>query len=665
MPALLRADGSRRPHPAPPAVTRRDLTRPCSSSRASRTSCTRVRGRPSRAASVITVTVDVAARRTATATQLPPLPTPAQSIAGSSGRSRSRPPCRRLGAAPDAPRRPSRPLAVPTPTPTTPAPPARPTRPARRARPARPPAATAARPTVRPHAPTGQREASPAPARRPSSARSRRPRARGAQASVDALPARAATIDGTPTLDNPTFSLAHARRRARSACRTSSSTSSASRPSCSRSTRPPASSTACAGRSWPRSTRSRPTTAATSTSPPPAPSAGCSSCPRPGSMYGVDANKDGKKDPYNPVDAIFAAARYLKAAGAEQDIAQGDLRLQPRRLVRRLRPAARAADRRPAVQPRRLAHRPDPGPLPGRRQGDLRRRPLRARRQEAHQAREASNAAHRGRVRRDRRGINIFARRARPVVAVNDGRVVRRSATSKRLGRFVQLQDVYGNTYTYAHLGQGRQALPGAEAAERHQAQIAQELKLPAKDAAPTARRLAARRRRPRARRRSRAEGAPPARQARASRAHAATGRPRKQRLFANPRRPNAAARRRRPAGVRAHRRHRRRLTTFDGYLTRVFGLDRKRRRSSSACKKGSRVVAGTVLGRIGKTHARRRPRTCCSRSARPAAAPRGSTRSRSSTAGSCSSRPRSTARRARTRSSARTPTPRRSARSC
>ncbi|MBA2419812.1 MAG: lytic transglycosylase domain-containing protein, partial [Thermoleophilaceae bacterium] len=35
--------------------------------------------------------------------------------------------------------------------------------------------------------------------------------------------------------------------------------------------------------------------------------------------YGVDANKDGKKDPYNPVDAIFAAARYLKAAGGEKD----------------------------------------------------------------------------------------------------------------------------------------------------------------------------------------------------------------------------------------------------------------------------------------------------------------------------------------------------------
>lgn len=32
--------------------------------------------------------------------------------------------------------------------------------------------------------------------------------------------------------------------------------------------------------------------------------------------YGVDANGDGVKDPYNPWDAIFAAARYLHASGA-------------------------------------------------------------------------------------------------------------------------------------------------------------------------------------------------------------------------------------------------------------------------------------------------------------------------------------------------------------
>src|SRR5439155_693810 len=55
-----------------------------------------------------------------------------------------------------------------------------------------------------------------------------------------------------------------------------------SRRSCCRSTRRPPPSTTCRGRSWPRSTRSRPTTAATSTSPPRAPRAGCSSCPRRG-----------------------------------------------------------------------------------------------------------------------------------------------------------------------------------------------------------------------------------------------------------------------------------------------------------------------------------------------------------------------------------------------
>jgi Transglycosylase SLT domain len=35
--------------------------------------------------------------------------------------------------------------------------------------------------------------------------------------------------------------------------------------------------------------------------------------------YGVDANGDGRKDPYQPADAIFAAARLLRAAGAPGD----------------------------------------------------------------------------------------------------------------------------------------------------------------------------------------------------------------------------------------------------------------------------------------------------------------------------------------------------------
>ena len=36
--------------------------------------------------------------------------------------------------------------------------------------------------------------------------------------------------------------------------------------------------------------------------------------------YGVDASGDGVADPYNPVDAIYAAARYLAASGASTDL---------------------------------------------------------------------------------------------------------------------------------------------------------------------------------------------------------------------------------------------------------------------------------------------------------------------------------------------------------
>ena len=36
--------------------------------------------------------------------------------------------------------------------------------------------------------------------------------------------------------------------------------------------------------------------------------------------FGVDANGDGRKDPYNPVDAICAAAHYLKLSGGTSDL---------------------------------------------------------------------------------------------------------------------------------------------------------------------------------------------------------------------------------------------------------------------------------------------------------------------------------------------------------
>src|SRR5690606_33303515 len=46
-----------------------------------------------------------------------------------------------------------------------------------------------------------------------------------------------------------------------------------------------------------------------------------------------------------------------------------------------------------------------------------------------------------------RRGINIYTRRKAPVVAVNDG-VIKKIGKSKRLGKYIVLEDAYGNRFT-------------------------------------------------------------------------------------------------------------------------------------------------------------------------------------------------------------------------
>ena len=330
-------------------------------------------------------------------------------------------------------------------------------------------------------------------------------------------------------------------------------------------------------------------------------SAGCSSCPSSWKMYGVDANRDGRKDPYNPVDAIFAAARYLKAAGAERQPARRDLRLQPRRLVRRERPHARAADRRPARRPRRLAHRPDPGPLPRRRQGALRRRPHRP-----PGAASASSAATtppcRSRASSRAAGIRIFAKAGSPVVAVQDGKIVRMGAT-ERLGRFVQLRDVYGNTYTYAHLKKFARAYPVPKRAQGHaQAASRRELDLPERDPKPDrARRAPASRRRPRS---ASPPGRAPRRRSGAPARRAGQGAPLRQ-----PRPPDRLPQRRRGAAPRGRDRPRRRHHASAPTSPSSTASTRKDV-VLKRLKVGSKVIAGTILGRIGRTSATTAPHT-------------------------------------------------------
>jgi murein DD-endopeptidase MepM/ murein hydrolase activator NlpD len=158
------------------------------------------------------------------------------------------------------------------------------------------------------------------------------------------------------------------------------------------------------------------------------------------SLYGMDANRDGVKDPFSPVDAIFASARYLHAAGADRDL---------RRAIFAYNHAGWYVDsvlRRARV----VAGLPSDvvASLTGLTQGYF---PVRAPSTYTAKLRPASRRGARVVEGGRRRGIDIYAAAGAPVVAVADGRL---SAVgrSPRLGRYVQLQDVYGNTYTYAHL---------------------------------------------------------------------------------------------------------------------------------------------------------------------------------------------------------------------
>src|SRR5688500_13150321 len=84
----------------------------------------------------------------------------------------------------------------------------------------------------------------------------------------------------------------------------------------------------------------------------------------------------------------------------------------------------------------------------------------------------------------ERNGIRIFAKQGAPVVAVNDGRIVD-VGHSPRLGPYVKLQDVYGNTYTYGHLASVVERYPVPRGRTVTEAEKRAELKLPPRDAAP------------------------------------------------------------------------------------------------------------------------------------------------------------------------------------
>jgi murein DD-endopeptidase MepM/ murein hydrolase activator NlpD len=173
-------------------------------------------------------------------------------------------------------------------------------------------------------------------------------------------------------------------------------------------------------------------------------------------MYGLDANGDGRKDPYNPVDAICAAASYLEAAGAEENLYDAIFAYNHADwYVQEVLLYARAYGKLPPDLVGSLTGLTEGAHFPvaadARYADDISARAALSK--ATPQAREKfGNAAEVISSSPTRRGINIFAREGAPVVAVNDGVIVK-MGKSKRLGRFLVLRDAYGNRYIYAKLG--------------------------------------------------------------------------------------------------------------------------------------------------------------------------------------------------------------------
>jgi murein DD-endopeptidase MepM/ murein hydrolase activator NlpD len=173
--------------------------------------------------------------------------------------------------------------------------------------------------------------------------------------------------------------------------------------------------------------------------------------------FGLDANGDGQKDPYNPVDAICAAAHYLKLSGGSNDLYKAIFSYNHADwYVQEVLSYARAYGKLP----------PDlVGSLTGLTEGAHFPVAADASYADDLSAREALKRSTPGADKAyggaaevissspTRRGINIFADQGAPVVAVNDG-VIKAIGDSPKLGKFIVLEDAYGNRFTYAELGE-------------------------------------------------------------------------------------------------------------------------------------------------------------------------------------------------------------------
>ena len=282
-------------------------------------------------------------------------------------------------------------------------------------------------------------------------------------------------------------------------------------------------------------------------------------------MYGVDANNDGVKDPYNPVDAIFAAAKYLKAAGGHDDI---------QRSIFAYNHAQWYVDQ-VMLRAKLIAGVPDVliDSLTGLTQGHF---PVYARStykgavSTKSKKVKSGNAAQvvEGSGRRD--GVKIYSRVNAPAISVQDSTIVEIGRTRSD-GNFIILEDTYGNHYKYGNLGSISKLYPvprrsGEQSTAEQEAAEARAVADPNKQVGP----------------------------------RVAT----KERIYAHPERDrNNGSGSYDVTGGQAMGSY----ETFDNYFARPYGL-KKEDVVLKPMKKGSKLIGGTIIGRLGEQENGRTP---------------------------------------------------------
>jgi hypothetical protein len=318
-------------------------------------------------------------------------------------------------------------------------------------------------------------------------------------------------------------------------------------------------------------------------------------------VWGVDANGDGVADPYNPVDAIFSAARYLHAAGASKSLWNAIFAYNHAGwYVQSVLLRAKLIGGMPGDLV---------GALTGLVQGHF---PVAAKAKYADDAVlklagkkvTRSNAAIPVSSDPNSTKTAIYADQNSPAIAVNDGKIVAVGHNDPKLGNYIELQDSTGNVYTYAQLGSIPKLYPVPKPVKLSAADIAKELSaLPATTKTPKVTGPAT----------AGTQKAPPtvstAKATKEAKASAPITLPvtpapamqttisspmAKERLFAFPTRPAsfAAGGKQQVAPVPPQ------IASFQNYFSDVLHLA-KNQYTLQPLKPGAIVVAGTILGRI------------------------------------------------------------------